>query len=92
VEQDLAMSSQLQQRIKAFTLNEIKKNQDIKKNGTRNRHFTARRLKELPKERLVKLIYIFNAILRLEYWPTALMRAEIIMITKTGKYLIDLLP
>jgi hypothetical protein len=30
---------------------------------------TARMLKELPKEGLVTLLYIFNAILLLEYWP-----------------------
>jgi len=29
----------------------------------------ARLLKELPKEGAVNLMYVFNAILRLEYWP-----------------------
>ena len=45
----------------------------------------ARMLKELPKEGLVNLMYIFNAILRLEYWPKSLMIAQIIMIPKPGK-------
>jgi len=35
-------------------------------------------------------MYIFKAILRLEYWPKSLMIAQIIMITKPGKNLIDL--
>jgi len=42
-------------------------------------------LKELPKEGLVNLMYILNAILRLEYWPKSLKIAQIIMIPKPGK-------
>jgi hypothetical protein len=45
---------------------------------------TARMLKELPKEGLVNPMYIFNVILRLEYWPKPLKIAQI-MITKPGK-------
>jgi hypothetical protein len=42
-------------------------------------------LKELPKEGLVNLMYILNAILRLEYWPKSSKIAQIIMIPKPGK-------
>jgi len=34
--------------------------------------FADRMLKELTKEGLVNLMYIFSAILRLEYWPKSL--------------------
>ena len=47
-------------------------------------------LKELPKEGLVNLKYIFNAIQRLEYWPESLKIAQIlIMIPKPGKNPMD---
>jgi potassium voltage-gated channel Eag-related subfamily H protein 8 len=46
---------------------------------------TATMLKELPKEGLVNIIYIFNAILRLEYWPKSLKIAQIIMKPKSGR-------
>jgi len=45
--------------------------------------------KELPKEVLVNLMYIFSAILRLDYWPNPLKIAQIIMIPKPGKNPID---
>jgi len=51
---------------------------------------TARMIKKLPKEGLVNLMYIFNAILRLEYWPKLLKTAQIIMIPKTGKNPMDI--
>jgi hypothetical protein len=46
---------------------------------------TVRMLKELPKAGLVNLMYIFNAILRLEYRPKSLKTAKTIMIPKPGK-------
>ena len=46
---------------------------------------SAKMLKELPKEGLLNLMYILNAILRLEYWPKSLKIAQIIMIPKPGK-------
>jgi hypothetical protein len=45
---------------------------------------TARMLKELPNEGLVNLMYILNAILRLEYWPKSLKIAQIIMVNNLG--------
>jgi len=45
--------------------------------------------KELPKEGRINLMYIFNAILRLEYRPKSLKIAQIIMIPKPGKSPMD---
>ena len=42
-------------------------------------------LKELPHKGIVMLTYIFNAILRLQYWPKQMKIAEIILIPKPGK-------
>jgi hypothetical protein len=41
--------------------------------------------KELPKKGLVVLTYIFNATLRISYWPKQQKTAEIILIPKPGK-------
>jgi len=46
---------------------------------------TAQMLKELPHEGLIKLLHIFNAILRSSYWPTSKKKAQIIMILKPRK-------
>ena len=46
---------------------------------------TATLLKELPKKGILKLMYIFNSILRNGYWPKPLKIAQIIMIPKPGK-------
>ena len=68
VEQDLATPIQSQERLKVFTLKEIKG--EIKMLNQTNAPgldlITARMLKELPKEGLVNLMYIFSAILRIE--------------------------
>ena len=50
---------------------------------------TARMVKELWKEGLVNRMYIFIAILRLEYWPKSLKIAQIIMVPKPGKNPMD---
>jgi hypothetical protein len=42
-------------------------------------------MKELPKKELIMLTYIFNAMLRLSYWPKQLKTAEIILIPKPRK-------
>ena len=42
-------------------------------------------LQEIPPEGLQIILYIFNAITRLEYWPVTLKHAKIIMIPKPGK-------
>jgi len=45
----------------------------------------AQMLKELPHEGFLNLMYILNAILRLNYWPTSVKRTKIIIIPKPGK-------
>jgi len=50
---------------------------------------TAHMLKELPYEGFLNLMYILNAILRMDYWPTSLKRTQIIMIPKPGKHPTD---
>jgi hypothetical protein len=60
-------------------------NQKKKKKAPGLDHFTAKMLKEIPKEGLVNLMYIFSAILQLEYWPKSLKIAQIIMTQKPGK-------
>jgi hypothetical protein len=42
-------------------------------------------LHEMPHEGYQALLYIFNAIRRLQYWPAPLKQAKIIMIQKPGK-------
>jgi hypothetical protein len=87
VEQEPATPIQSQERLKAFTLKEIK--DEIKMSNQKKAPglhlITARILKELPKEGLVNLMSIFNAILRLEYWPKSLKIAQIMMTAKPGK-------
>jgi hypothetical protein len=47
-------------------------------------------LKELLQEGLLNLMYILNAIIRLEYWPKSLKQAQFIMLPKPGKNPIDI--
>ena len=46
---------------------------------------TPKMLKELPRKGLIALLYIFNGILKTQYWPEALKTAEIIIIHMPGK-------
>ena len=91
VKQDPATPIQSQERLEAFTLKEIK--DEIKILNQRKAPglhlIAARMLQELPKEGPVNLMYIFNAILRLEHWPESLKIAQIIMIPKPGKSPMD---
>jgi len=69
VEQDLATPVHQHERLKSFTQNEIK-NEITKLNHKKTPgidHITATMLKELPQEGLLNLMYILNAIIRLEY-------------------------
>jgi hypothetical protein len=69
VEQDLATPIQSQEHLKAFILKEII--DEIKMLNQKKvpglNLITARMLKELPKEGLVNIMYIFNALLQLEH-------------------------
>ena len=68
-DQELATIIQSQERLEEFTLKEIKDEIKIlnQNKAPGLKLITARMLKELPKEGLVNLMYIFNAILQLEY-------------------------
>ena len=46
---------------------------------------TAQMIQELPIESTQTLLHLYNAILRLEYWPKTLKQARVIMILKLGK-------
>jgi hypothetical protein len=46
---------------------------------------TSKIVKGLPKKGQVVLTYIFNAMLKISYWPKQLKTAEIILIPKPGK-------
>jgi hypothetical protein len=92
VEQDLARANQSQERLKAFILKEVK--DEIKMLNKLKKSpgldlIAAIILQELPKEGPVNLMYIFTAILRLQYWPKSLKMAQIIMIPKRGKNPMD---
>jgi hypothetical protein len=73
------------QRLKPFTLKEIQDeiNTLKPKKAPGHDNITAIILKQLPWKGQIKLLYIFNAILRLNYWPRPL--KIIIMILKPGK-------
>jgi len=89
LEQELKSPIHQQDRLKPFTLKEIKN--EIKKLNHKKAPgidlITATTLKELPQKGLLNLMYILNAIRRLEYWPTckSLKQAQIIMLPKPGK-------
>lgn len=87
IEEQLNAATYVQQRIKSISLSEIK--EEIKMLNPKKSPgldlITAKMLKELPDEGLRLLMYLFNAIIRLEYWPKALKIAQIIMIPKPGK-------
>jgi hypothetical protein len=48
-------------------------------------NITATILQQLPRKGQIKLLYIFDALLRLDYWPCPLKTAQIIMILKPRK-------
>jgi hypothetical protein len=87
VEIELATQTQRSENLKAFTLSEIK--QVIKQlnplKAPGSDLITAHTIQEMPPEGLQTLLYIFNDITRLGYWPVPLKHAKIIMISKPGK-------
>ena len=62
---------------------EIKKLKPRKAPGMDN--ITSQMLKELPKEGLMKLLHIYTAVVRCNYWPANFKSAQIIMALKPGK-------
>jgi len=87
VEREVATHTQPPENLQAFTLRELKN--EIKKLNPHRAPgidlITAQMLKELPHDCYLNFLYILNAIRRLEYWPTPLKQAKIIMILKPGK-------
>ena len=87
VEQELETPIQQEDRLKPLILKEI--NNEIKKLNHKKAPgidlIPATMLKILPQKGLLNLLYILNAIIRLEYWPKSLKQAQIIMLPKPGK-------
>jgi hypothetical protein len=86
VERELATHTQNSENLQAFTHNElkqaIKQLNPIKAPGSD--FITALMIKELPPEGVKTLLYIFNAIIRLEYWPGPVKQAKFMMLPKPG--------
>jgi len=86
VERELASQNQHSENLHAFTFCELKQVikclHPIKESDSDL--ITAQMLQEMPPEGLQILLYIFNAITRLKYWPVPLKHAKIIMIPKPG--------
>jgi len=91
VEQELEIPIHQQDRLKPFTLKEIKN--EIKKLNHKKAPgidlITATMLKELPQKALQNLQHILHAIIRLEFWPKALKQSQILMIPKPWENPID---
>lgn len=75
--------------LKLFTPKEIYKEISLlnNKKAPGEDLITAKMLKEIPRKGLVLLTYIFNSILRLQYWPKKLKVSDIILVPKPGKNL-----
>jgi len=52
-------------------------------------HISAQMIQELPPSGQKFLLQLYNAMLRLEYWPTKFKQARVIMILKPGKQPIE---
>ena len=79
--------TQYSENLQAFTLIELKqviKHLSLLK-APGSDLITAHMIREMPPEGLKNLLYTFNAITRLEYWPVPLKHAKIIMIPKPVK-------
>ena len=87
VERQLATQIQHPETLQAFTLKELK--QVIKSlnplKAPGSDLITAQMIQETPPEGLQTLLHIYNAIIRVEYWPVPLKHAKVIMIPKPGK-------
>jgi len=87
VETELATHTQHSETLQAFTLSELKKviKQLSPLTELGSDLVTVYMIQEMQPEGLQTLLYIFNTIPRLEYWPVLLKHAKIIMIPKLGK-------
>jgi hypothetical protein len=91
IERDLDLIPKNVPPIKPATPKEIQKeiNRLNPKKAPGMDKITPMMVKKLPKKGILLLTYIFNAILRLKYWPKQLKTAEIILIPKAGKDLTE---
>lgn len=92
IEQDILefndSPNQLDRPIKPFTPNDVSKVIKYDLNGKKAPGYdliTGTVLKELPRKGIVLLTVIFNAILRLEYFPSQWKVSQIVVIPKPGK-------
>ena len=87
IETELAKPVHSSNLLPAFTLQNLQ--QEINKLKTRKApgmdNITPHMLKELPKEGLIKLLHIYNAVVRCSYWPANFKSTQIIMVLKPGK-------
>jgi hypothetical protein len=87
IENKLANLNKPQEKLTAFTLMEIK--QVIKRLHPHKApgpdNIRAQMIQELPPPGFRVLLYILNATLRLEYWPTTFKLAKVIMVLKPAK-------
>jgi hypothetical protein len=87
VERKLETHAQRSEKLRVFTIPElthvIKHLHPFKAPGSDI--ITALMMQEMPPEGLRTLLHIFNAILRLEYWPVTLEQAKVFMLLKPGK-------
>lgn len=87
IQQFLEVPCQMAMPIKAISPSEIKfALRNIKKNKAPGYDMiTGKILQELPDKGILLITYIFNAMLRLTYWPLIWKYAEILMIQKPNK-------
>jgi hypothetical protein len=87
IENKPATFNKPQEKLTEFTIMEL--NQVIKRLHPHKApgpvNITAQMIQELSSPGLKILLYILNAILRLEYWPTTFKLAKIIMVLKSAK-------
>lgn len=82
--QQTPSSARLINPFKIFELQDEIKRLNVKKAAGVDK-ITPKMIKELPEKGVILLRNIFNAIIRLNYWPKQFKTAEIIVIPKPGK-------
>jgi hypothetical protein len=87
VKREISTHTQPTEKICLFTLRELTLiiKQLLPHRAPGSDLITAEMLQEMPHKGYQTLLYIFNAIRRLQYWPALLKQAKIIMIQKQGK-------
>jgi hypothetical protein len=87
IEQELSLPEVVEEQLRPLKLHEMK--YEIKMLNPKKAPgldlITAKMLKELPEKTIRALLYLFNAILRVGYWPSQLKTGQVITILKPGK-------